>query len=203
MFQGEGTPSGTPLAPPPGFPTLPPGFSAPRAAPPLHAPHGSNPFAAPRKSAQPVRLLRHNLRQVQPHSLPRQVGFLLTAIPRIRVTSLLTLSLSLVIRSLSPRLLTLLIRGSLPSFTRFALPRALSLTPRLRGAGSSLGLASQSLPPPRGASVCTLALRRYRKRLPLGRRLSLADPGRCRASFPRVRVSTHWLTTLSLRPLNQ
>ena len=45
MFQGEGTPSGTPLAPPPGFPNLPPGFSAPRAAPPLHAP-----FAAPRKS---------------------------------------------------------------------------------------------------------------------------------------------------------
>ena len=52
MFQGEGTPSGTPLAPPPGFPTLPPGFSAPRAAPPLHAPHGSTPFAAPRKSAR-------------------------------------------------------------------------------------------------------------------------------------------------------
>ena len=52
MFQGEGTPSGTPLAPPPGFPTLPPGFSAPRAVPPLHAPHGSTPFAAPRKSAR-------------------------------------------------------------------------------------------------------------------------------------------------------
>ena len=52
MFQGEGTPTGTPLAPPPGFPTLPPGFSAPRAAPPLHAPHGSTPFAAPRKSAR-------------------------------------------------------------------------------------------------------------------------------------------------------
>ena len=153
--------------------------------------------------SQPVRLLRLHLRQVQPHNLPRQVGFPLTAIQRIRVTSLLTLSLSLAIRSLSPRLLTLPIRGSLPSFTRFALPRVLSLTLRLRGAGSSLGLASQSLPPPCGASVCTLVLRRYRKRLPLGRRLSLADPGRCRASFQRVRASTPWLTTLSLRPLSQ
>ena len=52
MFQGEGTPSGTPLAPPPGFPPLPPGFSAPHATPPPHAPHGSTPFAAPRKSAR-------------------------------------------------------------------------------------------------------------------------------------------------------
>ena len=52
MFQGEGTPSGTPLAPPPGFPPLPPGFSAPHAAPPPHAPHGSAPFAAPRTSAR-------------------------------------------------------------------------------------------------------------------------------------------------------
>ena len=52
MFQGEGTPSGTPLAPPPGFPPLPPGFSAPHAAPPPHAPHGSTPFAALRKSAR-------------------------------------------------------------------------------------------------------------------------------------------------------
>ena len=52
MFQGEGTPSGTPLAPPPGFPNLPPGFSALREAPPLRAPHGSTPFAALRKSAR-------------------------------------------------------------------------------------------------------------------------------------------------------
>ena len=50
MFQGEGTPSGTPLAPPPGFPNLPPGFSAPRES--SRAPHSSTPFAAPRKSAR-------------------------------------------------------------------------------------------------------------------------------------------------------
>ena len=195
MFQGEGTPSGTPLAPPPGFPPLPPGFSAP------HALHGSTPFAALRKSARQAP-------HVQPPSgsapQPSTSGWLPPGpLLRIRVTTLRILSLRRVIRSLSPLLLTLLIRGSLPSFTRSALPRALSLTPRLRGAGSSLGSASQSLPPPLGASVCTLALRRYRKRLPLGRRLSLADPGRCRASFPRVRATTRWLTTLSLRPLNR
>ena len=45
MFQGEGTPSGTPLAPPPGFPPLPPGFSAPRES--SRAPHCSTHFAAP------------------------------------------------------------------------------------------------------------------------------------------------------------
>ena len=50
MFQGEGTPSGTPLAPPPGFPNLPPGFSAPRKS--SRAPHSSTHFAAPRKSAR-------------------------------------------------------------------------------------------------------------------------------------------------------
>ena len=133
--------------------------------------------------SRPVRLLRLHLRQVQPRNLPRQVGFPLTAIHRILVTSLLTLSLTPAIPSLSPRLLTLPIRGLLPSFTRFALPRVLSLTLRLRGAGSSLGLASQSLPPPCGASVCTLVLRRCRKRLPLGRRLSLAVQDPCRARF--------------------
>ena len=50
MFQGEGTPSGTPLAPPPGFPPLPPGFSAPRES--ARAPHCSTHFAAPRQSAR-------------------------------------------------------------------------------------------------------------------------------------------------------
>ena len=47
MFQGEGTPSGTPLAPPPGFPPLPPGFSAPRES--ARAPSCSAHFTAPRQ----------------------------------------------------------------------------------------------------------------------------------------------------------
>ena len=47
MFQGEGAPSRTPLAPPPGFPPLPHDFRAPQPAPPSSAPH-----AAPRASAR-------------------------------------------------------------------------------------------------------------------------------------------------------
>ena len=48
MFQGEGAPSRTPLAPPPGFPPLPHDFRAPSSrAPPRSAPH-----TAPRASAR-------------------------------------------------------------------------------------------------------------------------------------------------------
>ena len=61
MFQGEGAPSRTPLAPPPGFPPLPHDFRAPQPAPSSRAPQpapssrappSSAPHAAPRTSAR-------------------------------------------------------------------------------------------------------------------------------------------------------
>ena len=52
MFQGEGAPSRTPLAPPPGFPPLSHDFRAPQPAPSSCAPPSSAPHTAPRASAR-------------------------------------------------------------------------------------------------------------------------------------------------------
>ena len=52
MFQGEGAPSRTPLAPPPGFPPLSHDFRAPQLAPSSRAPPSSAPHTAPRASAR-------------------------------------------------------------------------------------------------------------------------------------------------------
>ena len=52
MFQGEGAPSRTPLAPPPGFPPLSHDFRAPQPAPSSRAPPSSAPHPAPRASAR-------------------------------------------------------------------------------------------------------------------------------------------------------
>ena len=52
MFQGEGAPSRTPLAPPPGFQPLAHDFSAPQPAPSGRAPHSSAPHPAQRASAR-------------------------------------------------------------------------------------------------------------------------------------------------------
>ena len=52
MFQGEGAPSRTPLAPPPGFPPLSRDFTAPQPAPSSRAPPSSAPHTAPRASAR-------------------------------------------------------------------------------------------------------------------------------------------------------
>ena len=52
MFQGEGAPSRTPLAPPPGFPPLSHDFRAPQPAPSSRAPPSSAPHTAPRASAR-------------------------------------------------------------------------------------------------------------------------------------------------------
>ena len=52
MFQGEGAPSRTPLAPPHGFQPLARDFSAPQQAPSGRAPHSSAPHPAQRASAR-------------------------------------------------------------------------------------------------------------------------------------------------------
>ena len=52
MFQGEGAPSRTPLAPPPGFPPLSHDFRAPQPAPSSRAPPSAAPHTAPRASAR-------------------------------------------------------------------------------------------------------------------------------------------------------
>ena len=52
MFQGEGAPSRTPLAPPPGFPPLSTDFRALQPAPSSRAPPSTAPRTAPRASAR-------------------------------------------------------------------------------------------------------------------------------------------------------
>ena len=52
MFQGEGAPSRTPLAPPPGFPPLSRDFTAPQPAPSSRTPPSSAPHTAPCASAR-------------------------------------------------------------------------------------------------------------------------------------------------------
>ena len=52
MFQGEGAPSRTPRAPPPGFPPLSNDFRAPQPAPSSHAPPSAAPHTAPHASAR-------------------------------------------------------------------------------------------------------------------------------------------------------
>ena len=52
MFQGEGAPSRSPLAPPPGFPPLSHDFRVPQLAPSSRAPPSAAPHPAPRASAR-------------------------------------------------------------------------------------------------------------------------------------------------------
>ena len=54
MFQGEGAPSRTPLAPPPGFPPLSHDFRAPQPAPSGRAPPSSAPRASARQAPHPM-----------------------------------------------------------------------------------------------------------------------------------------------------
>ena len=66
MFQGEGAPSRTPLAPPPGFQPLAHDFSAPQPAPSGRAPHSSAPHPAQHASA------RRALHPMPPFGAPPQ-----------------------------------------------------------------------------------------------------------------------------------
>ena len=66
MLQGEGAPSRTPLAPPPGFPRLSNDFRAPQPAPSNCAPPNAAPHTAPRASA------RQALRPQPPFGAPPQ-----------------------------------------------------------------------------------------------------------------------------------
>ena len=189
MFQGEGAPSSTPLAPPPGFPPLPHDFRAPQPAPSRRAPPSSAAHDAPRASA------RQAPHPQPPFGAPPQPStsgwFLLALLLRVLVVTRR--------RPVSQRVslppVTLLPPGWLTSFMKSALTHALFLMRGLRVAGLRLGSASLRLRPRGSASECTLALRRYRRRWLPGRRLWLAAPSHCHASYLRVRAPTPWLTT--------
>ena len=187
MFQGEGAPSRTPLVPPPGFPPLPHDFRAPQPAPSGRAPPSLAPHAAPRASA------RQAPSPQPPFGSPPQPstsGWVPPGPPPPRSRR----------RPVSLRVS--LPHGWLTSFMRSALTRALFRMRGLRVAGLRLGSASLRLRPRGSASACTLALRRYRRRWLPGRRLWLAEPSRCRASYLCVRAPTPWLTTPFLRRLS-
>ena len=149
----------------------------------------------PLRVPQPVRLriLSHLL--VLLHNPPRLAGFLLALLLRVLVVTRWSLSRRPVSLRVSLPSVTLLPPGWLTSFMRSALTRALFLMRKLRVAGLRLGSASLRLRPHGSASECTLALRRYRRRWLPGRRLWLAAPSPCRASYLRVRAPTPWLTT--------
>ena len=188
IFQGEGAPSRTPLAPPPGFPPLSHDFGAPQPAPSSRAPPSSAPHAAPRASA---RQAPHPQSPFGAPPQPSTSGWVPPGPPppRSRLSR----------RPASPRVsltpVTLLPPGWLTSFMRSALTHALFLMLRLCVAGLRFGSASLRLRPRGSASECTLASRRYKRRWLPGRRLWLAAPSRYRASYLRVHAPTPWLTT--------
>ena len=193
MFQGEGAPSRTPLASQQGFQPLGE-FNAPQQAPYGRAPRSSAPRPAQHASS---RQAPHAMPPFSATPQPSMSGWVPPGPPPM--CSRRGLSRRPVSLRVSPLPVTLLLRVWLTSYMRSALPRALSLTLRLRVASLRLGSASLRLRPRGSASACTPAWRRCWRRLLPGRSLWLVAPGRFPASFLHVRVRTPWLTTPSLR----
>ena len=184
MFQGEGAPSRTPLAPPPGFPPLSHDFRAPQPAPPSSAPH-----TAPRASA---RQAPHPQPPFGAPPQPSTSGWVPPGPPpprsrRDSSEASESESVSNARDTASARLADLIYEvcpDSRPLFDAKA-PRC----------GFEAWFGQPEAKASRQHFRMYPRVAEDRKRWLPGRRLWLAAPSRYRASFLRVHAPTPWLTT--------
>ena len=182
LFQGEGAPSRTPLAPPPGFPPLSHDFRAPQPAPSSRAPPSAAPHTAPRASA---RQAPHPQPPFGAPPQPSTSGWVPPGPPPPRSRHDSSESESEASESESVSNARDTASAHLAELIYEVCPDS---RPLFHAKAPRCGFEAWFGQPETAASECTLALRRNRRRWLPGRRLWLAAPSRYRASYLCVRA---------------